>query len=47
MNNKSINLNWKLIEKIIDNWESITDTNQYRDCYDTRKELIDIYIKKL
>lgn len=40
-----LTINIKLIEKIIDKWESITDTNQYRDVYETQKELNEIYKK--
>lgn len=35
----------KLVEQIINEWENITDTNQYRDTYDTKKELNEIYKK--
>ena len=34
----------KLVKKVIDEWESTTDTNQYRDCC-TNKELNEYYKK--
>lgn len=35
----------KLVKEIIDEWESITDTDQHRDCIETRKEENALYKK--
>ncbi len=38
-----LTINIKLIEKIIDIWQDVTDVNQYRDTYETKKELNEKY----
>ena len=40
-----LTINTKLIEKIIDIWESVTDINQYRDTCETKKEENEMYKK--
>ena len=38
-----VTLNWQLIEKVIDAWESVSDIEQYRDTFETKKQLIEKY----
>jgi len=42
-----VTLNWKLIEKVIDAWQDVSDINQYRDTFETEKELIEKYKETL
>ena len=42
---KSKKITPKLVQEIIDEWESVTDIDQHRDCIETKKEENALYKK--